>query len=139
MITLVSTTIAHKGFTFIHEGKTPKECKTCRFVKTCIHNLERGRRYTIIKVRDITHPCLLGGTVTVVEVSEPEIIMFLESRLAFEGMSVTYNPDCEGCSEADTCMPAGLKPGDKVQIVEILGDAPCEKQKMKKVAVIRQD
>ncbi|MGD2072314.1 MAG: UPF0179 family protein [Candidatus Thorarchaeota archaeon] len=139
MITLVSTSIARKGYTFIHEGKIPEKCNECRFVNTCIHNLERGRRYTIIEVRDRTHPCKLGGTVTVVEVSEPEIIMFLESRLAFEGMSVEYNPQCEGCPEAHDCMPEGLKPGDKVQITEILEDAPCEKQKMKKVAVIRQD
>jgi len=139
MITLVSTTIAKEGFTFIHEGKIPTECKKCRFVQTCIYNLERGRRYTIIGVRKMTHPCLLGGTVTVVEVSEPEIIMFLESRLAFEGMSIPYNPDCEGCSEADFCMPAGLKPGDMVQITELMGDAPCKKKKMEKVAVIRHN
>lgn len=139
MITLVSTTLAKEGFTFIHEGKIPGECKKCRFVNTCICNLEQGRRYTIIGVRDMTHPCLLGGTVTVVEVSEPEIIMFLESRLAFKGMSVAYNPDCEGCSEMDICMPAGLEPGDRVQITEIMGDAPCTKKKMKKVAVIRQN
>ncbi|MBU7026730.1 MAG: UPF0179 family protein [Theionarchaea archaeon] len=137
MITLVSSSIAKKGYTFIHEGETPKECRTCRLKATCIDNLERGRRYTIADVRKIEHPCLLGGTVTVVEVSEPEIVMFLDSKLAFEGMSVIYRDDCEGCEIADVCMPIGLKKGDKIQITEILGDAPCKKNKMKKVAVKR--
>ena len=137
MITLVSSSIAKKGYTFIHEGETPKECKACRLITTCIDNLERGRRYTIREVRKIQHPCLLGGTVTVVDVSEPEIVMFLDSKLAFEGMSVEYHPDCTGCEIADICMPVGLKKGDKIQIIEVLGDSPCKKKKMKKAAVKR--
>jgi hypothetical protein len=36
-------------------------------------------------------------------------------------------------------MPAGLKPGDMVQITELMGDAPCKKKKMEKVAVIRHN
>lgn len=137
MITLVSSSIAKKGYTFIHEGETPKECEKCRLKATCIDNLERGRRYTITDVRKIEHPCLLGGTVTVVNVSEPEIVMFVDSRLAFEGMSVVYHCDCEGCEIAEMCMPIGLKEGDKIQIAEILEDAPCKRKKMKKVAVKR--
>jgi uncharacterized protein (UPF0179 family) len=137
MITLVSSSIAKKGYTFIHEGETPKECKTCRFKATCIDNLERGRRYTITGVKKIEHPCVMGGTVTVVEVSEPEIVMFLDSKLAFEGMSVAYNPECDGCEIAEMCMPTGLKEGDKIQITDILEDAPCKKKKMKKIAVKR--
>jgi hypothetical protein len=137
MITLVSSSIAKKGYTFIHEGETPKECRKCRFKATCIDNLERGRRYTIKGARNIQHPCLLGGTVTVVEVSEPEIVLFVDSKLAFEGMSVVYHLDCEGCEIAHMCMPVGLKEGDKIQITEVLEDAPCKKKKMKKVAVKR--
>ncbi len=137
MITLVSSAIARKGYTFIHEGETPKECKECRFKPTCIDNLERGRRYTIVDARNIQHPCQLGGTVTVVDVSEPEIVLFLDSKLAFEGMSVVYHPGCKGCEIADMCMPVGLKDGDKIQIGEVLSDAPCKKRKMKRVAVKR--
>ncbi len=137
MITLISSAIAKRGYTFIHEGETPKECKKCRLKLTCIDNLERGRRYTIAQVKKIHHPCLLGGTVTVVEVSEPEIVLFLDSRLVFEGMSVIYQPDCEGCEFAEMCMPVGLREGDKIQISEILGNAPCKKKTMKKVAVKR--
>lgn len=137
MITLVSSTIARKGYTFIHEGETPKECKKCKLKATCIDNLERGRRYTITDVKPIEHSCLLAGTVTVVKVSEPEIVMFLDSKLSFEGMSVVYNPECEGCQIAEMCMPTGLKKGDKIQITEVLEDAPCKKKKMKRVAVKR--
>ena len=137
MITLVSSSIARKGYTFIHEGETPRECEKCRFRNTCIDNLEKGRRYTIVDVRKIKHPCLLGGTVTVVDVSEPEIVLFLDSKLTFEGMSIVYQQECTGCEIAEMCMPPGLKKGDKVQIVEILGDAPCKKKKMKKAAVKR--
>ncbi len=137
MITLVSSAIAKKGYTFIHEGETPRECKACRLKSTCIDNLERGRRYTIVGTRSIRHPCVLGGTVTVVEVSEPEIVLFVDSKLAFEGMSVVYKPECRGCEIAEACMPSGLKEGDKIQIGEILGDTPCKKKKMKKVAVKR--
>lgn len=104
---------------------------------TCIDNLERGRRYTIVMAKNIEHLCIMGGTVTVVEVSEPEIVLFLDSKIAFQGMSVVYNPDCTGCEIGDTCMPVGLKKGDKIQITEVLGDAPCKKKKMKQVAVKR--
>jgi uncharacterized protein (UPF0179 family) len=137
MITLVPSAIAKKGYTFIHQGETPKKCKKCRLKMTCIENLERGRRYTVVAVKDMNHPCILGGTVTVVEVSEPEIVLFLDSKIAFKGMSIVYNPDCAGCELGDTCMPVGLKKGDKIQITEILSDAPCTKKKMKQVAVKR--
>lgn len=137
MITLVSSAIAREGYTFIHQGETPKDCKTCRYKATCIDNLEKGRRYTIKKVKNIQHPCLLGETVTVVDVSEPEILLFIDSKLAFEGMSVAYTPECDGCDAAERCMPVGLKKGDKIQVVEILGDAPCQKKAMKEVAAKR--
>lgn len=137
MITLVSSAIARKGYTFIHEGETPPECRECKLKATCIENLEKGRRYTIIQTRNITHPCALGGKVTVVDVSEPEIVLFIDTKIAFKGMSVTYHAGCEGCKVAEKCMPAGLVEGDKVQITDILEDAPCTKKKMKKVAVKR--
>jgi uncharacterized protein (UPF0179 family) len=138
MITLVPSSIATEGYTFIHTGETPAECKSCKMKLTCIDNLEKGRRYTIVTVKDIKHPCNMGGTVQVVEVSEPEIIMFVDSKLAFEGMSLVYLPlNCENCKYMDVCMPAGLKEGDKIQITEILKDALCPKKKMKKVAVKR--
>lgn len=138
MITLVPSSIAKEGYTFIHTGETPAECKSCKKKLTCIENLEKERRYTIVAVKDIEHPCNIRGTVQVVEVSEPEIIMFVDSKLAFEGMSLVYHPPgCEDCQHMDVCMPAGLKEGDKIQISEILGDAPCKKKKMKKVAVKR--
>jgi uncharacterized protein (UPF0179 family) len=137
MITLVSSAIAKEGFTFIHEGETPPECQNCRLKLTCIHNLEQGRRYTIVNVKDMQHPCLMGGTVTVVEVSEPKIVLFVDSKIACEGVSMVYNPTCNGCEIAHKCMPVGLRKGDKIQITEILGDAPCEKKKMKRVAVQR--
>ncbi len=139
MITLVSSAIAKKGYTFIHEGEVPRECRACKLKMTCIDNLERGRRYTIVEVRDIEHPCLLGGKVKVVEVSEPEIVLFLDSKLVFKGMSVVYKPECKGCEVADMCMPSGLKRGDKITITEILGDTPCKKKKMKRVAVKRTE
>ena len=91
----------------------------------------------MVAVKNINHPCILGGTVTVVEVSEPEIVLFLDSKIAFQGMSIVYKPDCTGCELGDMCMPVGLKKGDKIQITEILSDAPCKKKKMKQVAVKR--
>ncbi|MGC1121011.1 MAG: UPF0179 family protein [Candidatus Methanofastidiosia archaeon] len=137
MITLVPSAIARKGYTFIHQGETPKECRKCRLKNTCIDNLEKGRRYTIVEAKRIQHACNMGGTVTVVEVSEPEIVLFIESKLAFKGMSVVYNPECTGCELGDVCMPVGLKKGDRIQILEILGEAPCKKKKMNRVAVKR--
>ena len=90
-----------------------------------------------MEIKNIQHACNLGGTVTVVEVSEPEIVLFIESKLAFEGMSVVYNPECTGCELGDACMPVGLKKGDKIQIMEVLKEAPCKRKKMNQVAVKR--
>ncbi|CAD55658.1 UPF0179 family protein [Pyrococcus abyssi] len=139
VITLVGEKLAKPGLEFIYYG--PGEpCKTCRLARVCIGNLEPGRRYKVIKVRNIEHPCPLHeGKVRVVEVVEPAIEVLMEPRYAIAGSKLTLRfVDCNDPEKLDLVRPEGLFEGDTVKIIEILGDVECNGRKFKLVKVMRE-
>jgi len=70
IITMVGVKQARKGFEFLHESPSEK-CEKCKYYRVCIGNLEAGRVYRIVGLREKTFPCPLHeGGVRVVEVVE---------------------------------------------------------------------
>ncbi|AEC50980.1 hypothetical protein PNA2_0062 [Pyrococcus sp. NA2] len=139
VITLVGEKLAKPGLEFVYYG--PGEpCKSCRLARVCIGNLEPGRRYKIVRVRNIEHPCPLHeGKVRVVEVVEPAIEVLVEPRYAIAGSKIKLSfVECNDKNKEELIRPEGLFEGDTVKIVEIIGDVECEGRKYKLVRVMRE-
>lgn len=132
VITLVGEKLAKPGVEFIYYGPA-EPCKSCRLARVCTGNLEPGRRYKIIKVRNMEYPCLLHeGKVRVVEVVEPAIDVIIEPRYAVAGSKITLKfVECDDPEKVDLVRPEGLFEGDVVKILEIIGDIECNGRKYK--------
>ncbi|SCG85733.1 UPF0179 family protein [Methanobacterium congolense] len=124
MITLIGKNLANKGLKFMHYGAS-SQCERCRFKGTCIDSLESGRMYIIKDVKDAEQPCFVheGGKVKVVDVERAYIKTAVDSKKAFEGSKLVFNPpECdEECSMRDLCFPEGLYREDKCKIVKKVG------------------
>ena len=124
MITLIGINLAQKGLEFTHYGAA-SACQKCRFKNTCIDTLEEGRVYFIKDVKDTEHPCPIheGGKVKVVEVEKSDIKALIDSKIAFEGSNIIFNPvSCDkNCKEQNLCSPEGLYENDRCKIVKNLG------------------
>ena len=132
MITLIGKDLAKEGLVFIFNGSA-EICESCRFKSSCIENLELGRKYKIIKVRDTEQKCKLhdGESVKVVEVEKAEIEALIDSKKVHLGASLSFAPpDCDfNCIFHNLCFPEGLFPGDKCTFVKNLGklEGDCAK------------
>lgn len=141
MITLIGSKLAVPGKEFIYRGKAT-ECKDCKLKNSCV-NLEEGRRYRIESVREnILHECSLHeGGVVPVEISQPPISAAVDSRKAFEGSRIHFDPRCEQktCEYRELCFPEGLKKGDRC-IISKVGDFPgrCLLKKDLKIAELKR-
>ena len=131
-ITLIGSEVAVEGYEFIFRGAAA-ECRTCRLKNACL-NLHEGSKYRLIKLRDApVHECPLHeGGVKAVEVVETPFLVAVESRKAFEGSKVVYNPvECgeTRCTMYELCHPTGLEEGDKCTITKVVGNIPesCSK------------
>jgi len=127
-VTLVGVRQAREGFVFIHQG-TGSECEGCEYHEVCVKNLETGRVYKIVGVREKTFPCKLHeGGVRVVEVVESDVLTALPSKLAIEGAVITFRRqecDVQACEHFERCVPCGLLDGDRCVIVEAGGNIAC--------------
>ena len=86
-ITLLAVGEAREGYEFIYQGGGPV-CRTCPYRHACL-TLDPGRRYTVTKVRSITHPCALQeSSAHVVEVAPVARELVLEAGSAIVGSSV---------------------------------------------------
>ena len=86
-ITLIAKSEAHEGFEFVYQGGAPV-CRTCPYRHACL-TLDPGRRYTVTKVRTVSHPCALRETeAKVVEVRPVPRPLVVDSRSAITGSSV---------------------------------------------------
>ena len=142
LITLVGIKQAKEGFTFIHHGFSPK-CEGCEYSQVCIGNLEVGRVYKVVKLREKVFPCRLHeGGVRVVEVVESEILSSLPSKLAIEGAVINFQSqrcDTPLCEHYDLCVPDGLFNGDYCTILSVKENIPCPKGlQLVKVALKRK-
>jgi len=86
-ITLLAIGEAKPGYEFVYQGGGPV-CRTCPYRHACL-TLDAGRRYSVTKVRSITHPCALQESEAhVVEVVPVARELVLEARSAIGGSSV---------------------------------------------------
>ncbi|EHR78028.1 hypothetical protein OCC_04912 [Thermococcus litoralis DSM 5473] len=139
VITLVGEKLAKPGAEFIYYGPADP-CKSCRLARVCVGNLEPGRRYKVVRVRNIEHSCPLHeGKVRVVEVVEPAIEIAIEPRIAIVGSKIKLSfVDCSDPEKQNLVRPEGLFEGDSVKILEILGDFECDGKKYKLARVMRE-
>ncbi len=133
-ITIVGSKMAKKGLQFIFSGPT-KKCKDCKLFRVCMTNLEPNRLYEITEVREVDHKCPIheDGAKTV-EVIEPPQNLIVKSRLAIEGVILTWQPpgvDCSNqtCPYWDQCNTPLFRSGDRVRIVHKLEHISCTEGK----------
>ena len=128
-VTLIDKRVAKEGYAFIHYGAA-EECGGCRLSRVCVENLEPGRRYRIVAVREQTHACALCGEAAVVEVEEAVVEAGMEKRRALIGATLAFSPvNCEKllCENYVYCVPEGLRAGDQVVVVQTGKKLRCER------------
>jgi len=130
VITLVGVRQAEEGFIFIHQGPS-SGCEGCKYYQVCIENLEVGRVYKVVELREKVFPCRLHEAgVRVVEVVESDILATLPSKLAIEGAVITFQKvecDVQVCEHHQLCVPRGLFNGDHCTILKIEENVSCSK------------
>ncbi|WP_457555057.1 UPF0179 family protein [Candidatus Pyrohabitans sp.] len=128
-VTLMDRRYAKRGYAFIHYGAA-EECEGCRLSRVCVENLEKGRKYRVVAVRERLHSCALWGEAVVVEVEEAEVEAGLEKKCALIGATISFEPlACERvlCSNYPLCLPEGLEAGDRVVVLQTGGRIECER------------
>jgi hypothetical protein len=127
-ITVVGLRQSKTGFQFLHE-KPLAECASCRLYQVCMTNLEANRVYEIIEVREKHFPCSIHEEgVRVVKVVEADREAAINPKFVFPQALITLTTqDCHNlsCSNYSTCLPQGLKNGDKVKILEVKEAISC--------------
>jgi hypothetical protein len=125
-ITLIDSKFAGIGKEFIFNGLT-SDCEGCDFKNTCA-NLEIGRRYRIVAVRNIEHDCIIHESgVMAVEVVEPPIESVVETKKVM-GSKIDFEPqNCSQkfCEYYKFCHPLGLKNDDDCVICKVMGVIKC--------------
>jgi len=141
IITLVGIKQARKGFEFLHESPSEK-CKKCEYYRVCIENLEVGRVYRVVGLREKVFPCPLHeGGARVVEVVESEISAAIPQKLALEGAIITFHKiTCENfaCKYRSLCFPIGIYEGDRCEIVSIGERIDCEMKNSLRAVKLRR-
>ncbi len=126
-ITLVGERQAVAGHEFVYRGPQP-ECRECRVRSACL-NQEPGKRYRILRAREVTHPCLLNEErARVVEVEAAPPACSLPSRGAVEGAIVGYEPlVCANaaCANYRLCHPVGIERGTRLTILDMGAELAC--------------
>jgi len=126
-ITLLAIAEAHEGFQFDYQGGAPI-CRTCAFRHACL-TLDPGRRYSVTRVRPVTHPCALQESdAHVVEVKTVSRPLVVDARSAVVGSSVeTGRFPCHrlDCPNWTICAGPSL-PAKQRYRIERVEDAPAE-------------
>ncbi|MFA6709980.1 MAG: UPF0179 family protein [Candidatus Methanomethylophilaceae archaeon] len=128
LITLIGETQARIGNRFYFLGPQT-ECRDCRLKGVCF-NLETGRLYEVTNLRDTHHDCEMHESgVRVVEVEKKPALVTVPKKLAIDGSMITF--ESRKCSELrceywQQCHPLGIKDGEKLPVVEVEEDIPCD-------------
>jgi uncharacterized protein (UPF0179 family) len=140
IVTLIGSGQAKPGAVFIHKGPGSK-CSDCEYSKVCVQNVESGRVYEIVGVRDRFLPCRQYEIeMRVVEVTDAKIPSSLPTKQAIPGAIVIFQaPECrnERCEIYDACFPVGLKAGDKCEVLKVTETFQCSLGASRKRVVLR--
>ncbi|MEM1507212.1 MAG: UPF0179 family protein [Candidatus Bathyarchaeia archaeon] len=141
IITLVGVGQARVGELFVHKGFSAK-CRECRYLNVCVKNLECGRIYRVVGLRDKVLKCeAYDIEMRVVEVVEAEVLAAIPSKQAIVGALITFHPqecDKQGCESYEFCSPEYLKDGDRCEIVEVYGAIGCPKDLQLRKVLLRR-
>lgn len=126
-IAMVTKAQAKPGLAF---RVVPNErCARCRYYGVCAGLLRPWGRYRVVAVRRKAHFCpLIRDYMVVVEVEEMPLVAAVESKVAVEGVTLTYEkPRCtrSGCPHRAYCSSASLASGERVEVVRVLGRLDC--------------
>lgn len=126
-ITLVGERQAQVGREFVYRGPQP-ECGPCRVRGACL-NQDLGKRYRVVRARDVAHPCLLNEErARVVEVEDAPPRASVPTRMAVEGALVAYEKIVcanASCPNYRLCHPIGIGPGMKIKVREVGEELDC--------------
>jgi len=137
-ITLIGEKLAIKNQTFQYL-KPLLDCRNCKLKNVCF-NLDEGRCYKIINVRDKKHDCKMyaGNKVVSVEVEETSYPVAIPIETAIEGSTISYKSlkcDDISCENFSLCNP-GIQDNIKITIEKIEDEIKCKKGKnLKRVLV----
>ncbi len=140
-VTLIGSMLARPGLEFIYEGFSA-ECEGCKMRKTC-HNLQQGKKYRIVEVRQGTkHDCPVHlESVSAVEVTESPVVALIGADMAIVNSKIQYEFSCTrtACRSYELCHPEGIIEGEKYIVGEVLGNAPdiCERGRSLKLVELR--
>ena len=138
-VTLVGDKHAKKGNQFIYRGPL-SDCRECK-VKTVCFNLEEGRKYEIIEVRQMHHQCKIHESgVRAVEYEKLPVEYALTSDGAIEKARITVDESDKcpnrGCESYKLCFPLGLKSGSQYEIKEVQSTVGCSEGKNLKIVLL---
>jgi uncharacterized protein (UPF0179 family) len=126
-VTLIGEKQAKRGNEFIYFGPL-SECRDCK-VKTVCFNLEEGRTYRVTDVRGMHHDCkVYEEGVRAIEFEQLLLNLAVDSKDAVDQNTITFVGElCDNrtCKFFKICFPAGLKAGEKYQIVKVGEEVDC--------------
>ena len=111
-------------------GETDEACARCKLRKAC-HDLEPGRPYRVVGVRDLKHKgvCTVfdGEAVRVAEVEPvPLTVAIPATALRGTGWSKRWEECGAACRFKTFCNPSGMPEGAIASIVEVDGAVDCK-------------
>ncbi|MFX1518903.1 MAG: UPF0179 family protein [Promethearchaeota archaeon] len=138
VITFIAKNLAKPGYKFQHIGESEK-CKVCKIYNVCIQPLEVERIYEVVEVLENEFECPIHEEqIKVVRVRETKKEVGIPSSMTFSGATISFQPqDChEICESRKFCVPAGLKEGDKVRIIDTIEKVKCREGKEISLALV---
>ena len=142
-ISLIGIDLAREGLEFTFTGPLVG-CAECRIKNVCF-NLDPGRTYRILKVREKENPCFVFNKdkVATVEIEEmPEMAHMQYGKKLQEGSSVTLksmNCDHFTCPNLEKCNLVHMREGTRGVINKVNEKLDCPKgYDMRRVSVTLQ-
>lgn len=142
-ISLIGIDLAREGLEFTFVGPLVG-CAECRIKNVCF-NLDPGRSYKVLKVREKENPCFVFNQdkVATVELEElPETAHMQYGKKLQEGSSVTLksmNCDHLSCPNIEKCNLIHMREGTRGVINKVEGKLECPKgYDMRKVSLALQ-
>lgn len=142
-ISLIGLDLAKEGLEFTFSGPLVG-CTECRIKNVCF-NLDAGKTYRILKVREKENPCFVFNQdkVATVELEEvPEFAHMQYGKKIQEGSSVTLNSmNCDQitCPYIEKCNILHMREGTRAVINKVENKLECLKgYDMRKVSVSLQ-
>lgn len=130
-ISLIGKDLAKEGMEFLFVGPLV-HCSTCGIKNVCF-NLDSGRSYRVVKVREKLNNCFVfnGDKVKTVEVEEVEDQLTMQfGRTVQEGSTVAMKSlkcDYLSCRYIEKCNLIHYKEGRKVTIKKVGDKVDCPK------------